>query len=321
MTSPSYNNPPTGFSIAQTATGTSLRNTRAGVSTSQTPIVLSGIGPFTLTGDQFETALSTALVITGSSAAVQINLPSTATILSIMSGLSSNTSLSLPASATNQTYGTWVPLTLINENSNGLASITLVAGDGNTGLSQVACPALSACTYIIAQTLDFNSAFQVTVVQENVSNAAAQSMTVQNNAVQSPVADPAVVLYQVISFQNNSAQAAFGWNTATSVLTVQPGVTVLISTTTCFGTGLGGVTNLFIAPSGQTTSPITGAIAGSIASLNGTGIAADSKLSVVYTNATSAATTWSVYLSMFIVGHVVIAFNNVLTTMSICQIR
>lgn len=249
----------------------------------QTPIVLAGTGPFTLTGDMFATSLTAALVLRDSAGQgdIIVTLPSTSTIAAVMTN-------------TNVIFGAWVKLKLINLNT--IQNVVLVPADGATTITQNAIQPLTSGTYTI-----YELAPGVKVVQDLRLPLASEYLTVLTNQ---DLTLPSTLnfAFPFTNLQDQSqTSAALSYNVASNYLQVSPGVTALISVVapivsiaiTSFDT------QLVLAPALQSaTVPLTGMIAGSYVTVD-PDQAKSLMITVVYTNNTTSPTLWQAYLTNF----------------------
>ncbi|TAK97697.1 MAG: hypothetical protein EPO08_20900 [Rhodospirillaceae bacterium] len=261
-----------GFGVQDIATGQSLQLLKQGLPTTQTPVSFVGAGPFVLTGTQFETALQTALVLSGNVGGLPVTvvLPSTTTILSILSNCSPNRSISTltPFRGTNQTYGSWVSLNIINQNS--AQTVNLVAGDASTVLEQVGTPAQAVQTFAIFEVLNEDEIDDalVRVVQDwhLTAQPSPSYQVVQNNFIQNGTAATAYVIQFNVLANSGGAAGQFVYALDPSnQLQISAGVTVLISATISVINGAAGVPlniSINLASSGQVATPLTNVIAG-----------------------------------------------------------
>lgn len=288
-----------GFQVNDTFLGTSLHGIQTGVSTTQTPVVLLGSGPFVLTADQFETALQSAVFVLAQSAAANITvvLPSTATILNVLS-FQSVTATSGATSA--QTYGASTTLKIIN--LNDAFTVNVLASDGGTGVTQSGVAPLTSQLYSIYEVLTIASPFTVRVVQDVWLTPRVQPefFTVENSVDQ---AGGSTTAYQVqfdTLITQSSATSAVSFSLAPeNILTVASGVTVLVTFTgTIVSQSTAGPTSpaIALANAGQLTTPLAG-LAASNSVTSSISERAVATFSVVYTNTTLQPVTLQVYMT------------------------
>ena len=291
-----------GFRVHNGALGQTLGQLKSGVSTTQTPIVLVGNnGPFTLTGDQLATSLGAGLVVRGTGQGpVSVVLPSTATILNVLSSLNVNTTTS---SGSDQTYGAWVSLHVINESASQVVNI--VAGDGATGVTQQGTSPSSAQTYVLYEVLTIGSAFQVRCVQDlNVTIfPQPQYVTAQFSTSQIPGGGTAFPIEFDVIYNQSPLNNLVNYSVLTNLLTIAGNTTALINGRVTIA-NVGNVpiqVDIELSPFGQVAAPLVGTIAGS-ANHIGVGDAREFSFSVVQRNLTTSPTAWSVYLTGYTPG-------------------
>lgn len=290
------------FQLEDTRLGNMLTLLATGAPATQTPIIFDGAGPFALTGDQLETALQSALIFTGTQIApISLVMPNTTTILNLLSNASVNTSINptTPFLNTNQTYGAWQLLKVINQSTQ---TVNVVAGDVGTSVTQYGVQPLSSQLFTIFEVLTIDTSAQVSIVQ-NIWRAVPTSefFTIQNTASQVASSATAYLIQFTSVFNVSPTTDEISFSLASppnNFITIVAGTTALISAA-C--TVLNTSTNplllvVQIAPAGQTTAPLTGVISG----INTTAIAgfsSDFSLTMAYTNNTASPTSWSLYLS------------------------
>lgn len=278
------NIPGIGFSMQPASIGQTLTNVKTGLTTTQTPIYLSGATSYTLGANQFASALQSALFVQDGGT---ITLPSTITLLNVLSDGSL------------KTFGAWVSFTVINQSQTN--SVNIVAGDVNTNVTQVGTAPNSTQTYIVYEVLGMNSAFQVCVVQDvnPPSFGKSQYLTAQLSTTQTSSGTLMLVPFDVI-FNQSPSHDRLNFLTTSSTLVVGPGVSVLINASVTVQSNLAIqaiVPVLELAPAGQVASPLVGTIAGSsiyVPPPDGIGALF---LSVAYSNTTSVPTMWQLYIS------------------------
>jgi hypothetical protein len=303
-----FNDSEIGFQLLNAGLGQSLQNAKQGLSTTQSPIVLTGNGPFQLTPDQCATAVSTALVFAfATNPTVNVVLPSTASLLSLM-GVA--------------TYGTWVAVRVINNNPT--STLMLIPGDSSTGVNQVGVLPLTTQTYTIAQVLLTNSAFELYAVQDVyvTPTNVPQYVTAQSANTQTPgVSNLYAIVFE--SILNASAQTNMvSYSTASNLLSVAGGVTVLITCTVTVlnNTGVFIQPNMEIASSGQTVLPVTNILAGSYTTVDPFAVSTLS-CTVIYTNPTKTPTQWQAYISGFSASNTsVLATASIVPQFTVTQI-
>lgn len=309
-----------GFQVIDAVLGKSLALAKTGLPTTQTPIRLTGDGPFTLTGDEFVTAMQTALIFTGgvTTNAITVTLPSTATILNVLNDLS--------ASGNTQTYGAWTQLRVINQSTS--QNVVLAGGDANTGITQFGAQAATSNVYTIVESLSTFSNFLVTVVQQvfqpqriHPEYVTAQATTTRNVTGLNQIY---TVIFDTLYSQSPTTNAVAYVLSPTNALVVQPGITVLISVTMSIMTlsVSSGNPTVSVAPAGQGASLVglTGQLAGTISGM-AVGTTQTHSLSVVYSNNTLSPTSWQVYITVFTDnGNSIIADGHVIPELTVTQI-
>lgn len=295
MASPSYNSSPNGFQMSDSRIGGALSNIKQGVLTPQTPLQLTGNGPFTLSAAEFATAMITGIVCTGLvSGIVSIVLPATSTIVNVLSDLCVSQSVGAPfGTGTNSTYGQWTTLKVLNENPNSTV-VNLVAGDANTNVSQTGCLPLTSCSYTVTEVLGVNSAYTVQVVQNNTSRVQSGYLTVVLATTQRAPQSSIVPFSIVTNFGGDITE--FSYDIGSSTLTVEPGASVLISASAVFQLTSPGNSNcvFLIAPPG--TGGSSGFIGmGSNQMQDPSGFVTNS-FSIAYTNTTVLPTEWQFFV-------------------------
>lgn len=292
----------TDFQIEDVRLGNMLTLLRAGAPVSQTPITFNGPGPFTLTGDQLETALQTALIFTGMHGApIQLLVPSTTTILNLLSNASINTSINVmtPFLNTNQTYGAWQTLKVINQSSQ---TVNVVANDAGTSVAQYGVQSQSSQEFAIIEVLTIGTPSQVSIVQD-IWRAVPLSeyFTIQNTVSQAASSSTAYTVLFTSVFNSSPTTDDISFTLGSppnNFISVTPGTTALI-TAVCTVQNTSGVNRVVVvqlAPAGQSVAPVTGVLSGAMASALAS-FSADFSLTFVYTNNTLATTEWSLYLS------------------------
>lgn len=293
----------TDFAISNTALGQSLQLTKSGVSMLQTPIVLSGSGPYVLSGDEFVAALSSALVVRAelASSTITITLPATTTIINVISNQSVSRSITgapTPFTGTNQSVGAWVSLKIINNNAS--FPVSIVAGDGSTNVIDQQTLPLTTQTYTVYESLVPMSS-QVTVVQNAQLAVYLQPEYVtgyMNNTQHATSSTAYAVRFTDILNASPTDTSVAYFPFPPNQLIISSNVTALITCTLTIlnGTNATATYNLQLAPVGQFVAPVSGAIAGS----GWTCFPNDQVImsfSVVYTNNSPAQTIWQVYLT------------------------
>lgn len=248
---------------------------------SQTPILLTGNGPFVLSGDMFATSLTAALVLNNGVGIgnILVTLPSTSTISDVMTN-------------TGAVFGAWVKLKLINLNTS--QTVLLVAADGATTISQNGTQALSTETYTV-----YELAPNIQVVQDlRLPSFASEYLTVvvQTDTLLPPTLNFAIP-FTLIQDQGPTS-SAISYNVSANYLQISPGVTALINVNVPLANGqMQSVVEAALAPAFQSQStPLVGAIAGSSLTCQPFQ-ARTGAFAVVYTNNTTAPTLWQVYFS------------------------
>lgn len=303
------------FQLQDAILGQTLSLAKLGDGSVQTPVVYSGIGPFTLTGEEFATALRTGIFLAGGVGigTIQIILPSTTTLLNTLSYISvSNDSA--------QSFGAWASFKVIN--LDPVNSAAIVASDLQTGVNAAVTLPLSAQTYTVYETLQNQSSVMVEVVQNLRATIfpSPQFFTVNLGPPQTLLGVNAFPVPFDIVLAQSTLTDAVSYSLLNNAFSVSPGVTVLANATVVLNntsTGFDTQPFLILATAGQVTSLPGNVIAGSASQIQISG-STEFALSVVYTNQTAAPTLWQVYVAAF--ASAVTTISADLATLNVSQI-